>query len=335
MNSKNLFREHLKILYVVSDFASTGNPSFQPFVRSQIESIERLGHEIHIYSIDGPKSAKNYITRMPDLRRVSEKIKPDIIHAHYAYCGFTAMVTVDLCPLITSIMGDELLGRYEMNGRKKFYSYLQYPLAWWVMLLSKRIIVKSAEMLNHGMARKSHVVPNGVDFDLFKPLPVGEARKILGLDMEKVYLLFPGDPNNTRKRFELAKAASKALEIEYGTVNNLLCMRDKSQTDLVKYMNAADAMIFTSWSEGSPNVVKEAMACNLPIVTVNVGDVFKVVDGTDNCKVLVDDPKVIAEALYRIICSRSRSNGRTRIQHLRLENVAKQVVGLYYGALRN
>jgi glycosyltransferase involved in cell wall biosynthesis len=327
--------EKMKILYVVSDYASPKNPSFQPFVRSQIESIGRLGHDTHIYSIDGPTSGKNYITRIPDLLRFARKLKPDIVHAHYAYCGFTAMGIVSICPLITSIMGDEVLGRYTMCGRKKFFSYIQYPLAKMVGFLSSRIIVKSSKMLPHCIARKTHVIPNGVDFDLFRPMSMVDVRKQLGLDQDKVYLLFPGDPHNTVKRFELALATSHVLENEHGMANSLVHMRNKPQVDLARYMNAANAMIFTSWSEGSPNVVKEAMACNLPIVSVDVGDVKEIIGQTFNCAVTLDDPKAMASALFEIIISARRSQGRDNIQHLRIENVARRIVQLYRDTMRD
>ena len=96
--------------------------------------------------------------------------------------------------------------------------------------------------------------------------PWQKVRQELGLEKGKIYLLFPGDIHNTRKRYKLAKEASVILEKEFNVENTILHMRDKAQSDLLKFMNASNAMVFTSWSEGSPNVVKEAMACNLPIV---------------------------------------------------------------------
>lgn len=326
-------KRRLRILYVVSDYASPENPSFQPFVRSQIESIGKLGHDIHVYSVDGPRSGKNYVTRIPDLIMQVSKLKPDIVHAHYAYCGFTALGTVALCPLVTSIMGDEVLGRFEVDGRKMVFSHVQYPLARMVVISSKKIIVKSQEMVKHSLSHKTHVIPNGVDFDLFSPRPSAEVRQELGLDSESIYLLFPGDPHNTRKRFELAVKISQILEKKYGLANTLLHMRNKPQSDLARYMNATNAMVFTSWSEGSPNVVKEAMACNLPIVSVPVGDVHEVVDGTKNCAVVKDDPEIMAKFLCRIIGCGQRSKGRERIRHLRMENVARRIEQVYHEAI--
>jgi glycosyltransferase involved in cell wall biosynthesis len=327
-------KNHFKILYVVSDYASPENPSFQPFVRSQIESVARLGHDIYVYSVDGPRSGKNYITRIPNLIKHVSKLKPDIVHAHYAYCGFTALGTVGMCPLVTSIMGDEVLGRFEVDGRKMAFSYAQYPLAKLVVMSSKRVIVKSREMAKHSLSYKTYVIPNGVDFSIFRPRPSLEVRQELGLDTESIYLLFPCDPKNTVKRFELAVKVSQFLNRKYGLANTLLHMRDKSQADLVKYMNAANAMVFTSWSEGSPNVVKEAMACNLPIVSVPVGDVLEILDGTDNCAVVWDDPKIMAESLHRIISNGQRSTGRDRIRHLRMDKVALRIERVYHEVMR-
>ena len=101
------------------------------------------------------------------------------------------------------------------------------------------------------------------------------------------------------------------------------------------YMNAADVLILTSQHEGSPNVIKEAMACELPIVAVDVGDVREVIGGTDRCFVVARNSEAVAEKLKYVLSRVGRSNGRSRITHLSLTEVAKRLISIYEDAVPN
>jgi glycosyltransferase involved in cell wall biosynthesis len=100
-------------------------------------------------------------------------------------------------------------------------------------------------------------------------------------------------------------------------------------------MNAADALIFTSLQEGSPNAVKEALACNLPVVSVPVGDVAERLRGVSNCELVQeDDPDALATALERVLQRGGRSDGRTAVANLDERVIAQRVINVYTRAVR-
>lgn len=314
---------------VVADLASEENPAFQPFVKSQIQSIMDLGHDVRIFNIKGPDAWYHYISKMPALFKVARDFKPQIVHSHFSYCGFTALASLPY-PQVISFMGDDVLGDFRENGRKTLRSYVHKPFAWIPTRFASQIIVKSREMRDYVVHPYVNVIPNGVDFGVFFPMDKGVARQKLGLKEEGKYIIFPGDINDGRKRFSLAKVASEILRSRFRLDHDLLAMRAKSQSELNLYFNAVDAMVFTSWSEGSPNVIKEAMASNTPIVSVDVGDASDVIGNTKNCFVVRDSPDEIALFLYKIIESGDRSDGRVTVSDLELGHVAERLERVYY-----
>jgi glycosyltransferase involved in cell wall biosynthesis len=105
--------------------------------------------------------------------------------------------------------------------------------------------------------------------------------------------------------------------------------------DIPVYMNACDALVFTSMQEGSPNVVKEALACNLPVVSVDVGDVSERLRGVDNCELCADErPETIAAALERVFRRGGRCDGRRAVLPLAEDLMTQRVIALYRSVLR-
>ena len=323
----------MRILMVVADLCSDTNPSFQPFVKSQIDSIIKLGHDVEIFNIKGPDAWYHYATKAPQLYRRAKEFRPHVVHSHYSYCAFTSMISI-FYPQVISFMGDDVLGDFAMNGTRTLRSYLHLPIAWIPQHFARQIIVKSKEMVQHIKHPHVNVVPNGIDYGTFYPIEKLNARREIGLDAKANYIIFPGDINDERKRFSLAKEACVILSERYGIENEVLHMRTRPQRELNLYFNASDVMVFTSWSEGSPNVVKEAMATNLPIVSVRVGDVEDVIGRTRGCHVVVDDPRVIASHLAKVLQTKGRTNGRSDIEWLKIENIAKRLETIYRAASR-
>ena len=322
----------LKILMVVGGFASKEEPSFQPFVKGQIESIKALGHTVEIFNIKGNEFAGNYILKTISLRKFAAKFKPDIIHSHYSYVAFSALSTLPF-PQVISFMGDDINGDFDINGNLTIRSYLHRPFAVIPAMFAKAVIVKSKGMMNNISHKKVYVIPNGVNFSTFYGYSKADARKELNLPQGKKYIIFPGDVNDTNKKFHLTKAASDILKNKFEIDHEILHMRTASQIELNKYFNAVDALVFTSKSEGSPNVIKEAMASNTPIVTVDVGDVKEVISNAKNCYIVKDTPEEIAEKLFAVLQDGKRTNGRKLINHLELSNIAKRVESVYRDVL--
>jgi glycosyltransferase involved in cell wall biosynthesis len=176
------------------------------------------------------------------------------------------------------------------------------------------------------------VLPSGLDFELFRLTPRDEARRQLGWPLEKRLVLFAGNPELPRKRYALAKAAVDLLNQRLPT--EIVVAWGVPHTDIPLYMNACDALVFTSMQEGSPNVVKEALACDLPVVSVPVGDVAERLQSVPGCELCPDErPETIADALQRVLQRGQRVAGRVAVQHLAEESITRQLIDVYRNVL--
>jgi glycosyltransferase involved in cell wall biosynthesis len=178
-----------------------------------------------------------------------------------------------------------------------------------------------------------HVIPSGLDLDHFRPLPRLSARTQLGMSFEDRLVLFAGDPASPRKRYELAERAVALLDPALRA--RLVVAWGVPHSAMPSYMSACDALVFTSRQEGSPNVVKEALACDLPVVAVPVGDVATRVGHVDGCELCPDDqPRTIARALDRVLRRGTRCQGRAAVRELDERLTTARVIGIYRSLLR-
>ncbi|UCG52460.1 MAG: glycosyltransferase [Candidatus Latescibacterota bacterium] len=323
------------ICMVTNMYPTEEQPGFGAFVKSQIDSIAAEGHEVSLLLIGGRASAWNYAAAIGRLRDMLNEKHFDIVHAHYGLSGLVACMQ-RACPVVVSFCGDDLLGTSNGRGGVTFKSR---GIVWVDQLVALRadgVIVKSQKMrprLRFASAReKAVVIPNGVDFGLFRPIDREIARKELGLPRDKRYVLFPSMPREPRKRVDLARDAVEVLKNDHPAAE-LLVLDKKPQREVPVYMGACDAMILTSDWEGSANVVKEAMACNLPVVSVDAGDAWEIIAGTAHCYEAKRDPNDLAAKLGQVLSAGERSTGRDRIEHLELSAVARRVVGVYEAVL--
>lgn len=318
-----------KIVMVVADIASDEMPFFQPFVKSQIESIEKLGHEIKIFNLHGPGNTLNYATKAIPLKKLCKDFKPDIVHSHYSFCAITALISLPVKQVV-SYMGSDIISKGEANTTSRLKNSLIHKISKIPAPFASAIVVKTEEMANQFSNRKKvHIVPNGVDFEKFKPIDKQEARKILNLDLFQKIILFPGNVKDPNKNFSLASQVVDKIKTTTSLKPEIISFRKKSPEVLWLYYNACDVLLFTSHSEGSPNVIKEALACNTPIVTVPVGDTRNLLCGVKNSYLCHYDVNELSNGVKEILANTNRSNGRECIGHLEIMEVAKKIDAIY------
>ena len=233
-------------------------------------------------------------------------------------------------------MGDDLLGTpYNDTGNLKKLSLIAVRCNQFMSSGYKRIIVKSSEMADILAPVPCEVVPNGVDIEAFQPIEREAACKALTIPSDGFHVLFPGNPKNPRKGYPLATAAIAIAEKTLGKPIRLLALSGVAIEQVPLYMNACHAMLMTSFIEGSPNVVKEAMATNLPIIGVPVGDVHQLLEGVENCSRCSRDPAEIGNALARTLLTNKRSTGRSAIlaRGLDLKSVSQRIASIYRQSL--
>jgi glycosyltransferase involved in cell wall biosynthesis len=295
-------------------------------VERQIRSIAALGIDTNVLEVRGRRRLK-YLETLPRLVRGSRSA--DLIHAHYGYCGWLARLNLRK-PLVVSFMGSDLLGVATAAGTVTRTSRAIVGLDKLLARIADAVIVKSPEMAQTISRVKAHVIPNGVDLDSFVPFSRERAREELRWTSGH-RVLFPGCVAEARKGYELARAAADRAAELLGERIELVPLCDVAAAQVPLYLNACDAMLMTSFWEGSPNAVKEAMACNLPVVSVPVGDVPELIGDVRGCAVCSRDSEQLARSLAEVLAAGAPSDGREALRRkgLDLESAARRVQAVY------
>ncbi len=308
-------------------FVSSGNSEYKisTVVKNQGESLKDHGVDIQYYNIVG-KGIVGYLKNILPLRRCVTKKQYDIIHSHYSLSAFTA--TLAGCrPLVVSLMGSDVrLGPLVQSVIKICH------LLFWDM-----VIVKSQGMLGSVGAKSVEIIPNGVNTILFKPLEKKMAQKYLGWNSSLKHILFAADPLRPEKNFQLLEKAYNILKSKENIVIHSL--GNIPHVEVPVYMNASDVVLLTSLWEGSPNVIKEALACNRPVVCTDVGDARLVFGDTPGCFFTRFDSGDVADKLKTALFFSETyrcTKGRDRIFELGLDSgtIAKRIIDVYRKALK-
>jgi glycosyltransferase involved in cell wall biosynthesis len=237
-------------------------------------------------------------------------------------------------PVVVTYPGSDLLGLVKSQGKKALLSPLVVAVGRMLARCVDASIVQSAEMarvLNH--KTNTFVIPYAIDMETFRLTNRDEARAALGLDPHKKYLLFAANPQIAVKRFPLAKAAADELKKRDPSIE-LLVVHKEPQDRLVLFMNACDALVFPSYQEGSPNVVKQAMACDIPIVATDVGDIREVIGNTEGCHVCKPEVEDFVKRLSEILSHPQRTRAREQVGHLAAPSIAQKIISVYEQVLR-
>lgn len=287
-----------------------------PFVVEQMEVLKRCHVECELFLVKG-KGIRGYLHQLRPLKKKIASFHPDVIHAHYGLCGLLANLQRNV-PVVTTYHGSDI------NDPKVFrISRMAMRLSAWNIFVSKKA-------LEIARPRKCYsLLPCGIDLSDLQLTSKAEARSQMHLDHEKPYILFAGAFDNPVKNAPLACEAVGLL----GTDDvELLELKGYTREEVTLLMCAADVFLMTSFSEGSPQVIKEALACGCPIVSVDVGDVKERVEGVDGCFVAdYHNPEELAGLLRKALAFTGRTNGRDNIfaDGLDNETIANQLIAIY------
>lgn len=329
---------HPRVLHVCPELPTPECPGSMAPAARQIDSLQGSGVQTQVIDMRGIPKLK-YLQAIPRIRRMAREV--DIIHSHFGYCGWLSWMATfamnNRPRLVMSFMGDDLLGTPRADGSLEWPSRVQ---AWINKHFAKRftkVIVKSDEMAAKILPCRSTVIANGVEMGTFRPLPKDESRRQLNLPLNRCLVLFPGNPKNPRKGHALARQVIELTSKQLNQPIDLIPLWDIDPQDVAVYMNACDAMLMMSLIEGSPNVVKEALACNVPVIAVTVGDVSQMLDGVAGCSVHPREPERIGAALAKQLQDKTPCNGRQVLleRGLDLDGVAQRVLSVYSQAIGN
>ncbi len=326
----------LRVLMITSEWASDPGHTAH-FIARQVRFLRAAGVDVDVFSFRGGRRPLRYLLAWARLRRrlTGNGQRYDLIHAQFGQSGLLALPK--RLPLVVTFRGDDLFGILGRDGRPTPAGRLLQWLSRRVARRADAAILVSEHLkqyLSHAHPIAAHIVPSGLDLDLFRCIPRDEARRHVGLPPDPRLILFVGDPADPRKRYALAR---QAMDVLNRTLPAELVIGWRVPHDKMPfYMNGCDALVFTSREEGSPNAVKEALACDLPVVSVAVADVPLRLRGIPGCEVCADEsPETIAAALERTLRRQERSGGRGRAAASQLDErlLTHRVIDIYRSVL--
>lgn len=288
--------------------------SQSPFFEAQLDGLARAGVDCTVATVEGtPKerSPLDYVRFYPAVLSYAAN-DFDVVHANYGLLGPVALAQPRR-PVVLTLWGSDVMGEHALVTRASRFA-ARYADA----------VVAPSNALARALPVDSTVIPFGVDTHLFRPIPRDEARREVGWDSDARVVLFPYDPERPEKNYSLAEAvvARAREDVQLRTITGVPYER------MPYYLNACDALLVTSRREAGPMTVKEAAACNVPVVSTDVGFVSEVLDGVEHSYVgtNADD---LAAALDEVFSAGERSNGRDVVDVLSIEEMGTALRRLY------
>jgi teichuronic acid biosynthesis glycosyltransferase TuaC len=313
------------VYMITSGKPSSSERDISPFVSSQARAMRQSGWEVVLGLIPSRTSIRSVSATIAEFRRNIARVEPGVVHAQYgSVVARIAASSAGNIPLVVSFCGADLLGAKNPGVPWMVRDRLGRALGLSAAGRAAAIIVKSQNLLDalpKRLRSRAIVLPNGVDTEVFRPMEQAEACRILGWSETEFVVLFNSSKGYNRrvKNLELAKAAVSEAKRVYSDIR-LQTIDNSEHAEVPLIMNAANCLLLTSSSEGSPNVVKEAMACNLPVVAVPCGDVVQRLINTYPSYVVPYHPGFLSEAILNIAKIRMRSNGSDEIERQQLSN---------------
>lgn len=312
-------------------------PCYGMVVKEEVDYLRQRDVKIEVFFINGRENRWNYLKGMFKLMRLLASQRFDIAHAHHSYCAYMAIIA-GLClkikvPLLLTLHEGEICHngkvRYKMDLIEKL-KYMRFFKNYAINRVN-RIITVYEGLLKTPLKTAYSIIPCGVNIDLFRPLSQADCRRRLKINENALVIFFPSDYRRPEKRFDLVKKAYTILKAHYGD-SLILLQGGAINYDLMPvYLNASNVMVLSSDYEASPMVIKEAMATNTPIVSVDAGDVKQIIEGVKGCYIARQEPWDIAQKLKYALDFNHRTVGREKIKELSLsvEQASAKIKEIY------
>ncbi|MDQ2631235.1 MAG: glycosyltransferase [Actinomycetota bacterium] len=311
----------MRVLVVTNFMPDASAPQRGRWVRDQVDEVRKRGVEVDLFAF--PPGRGEYAPATRRLRALVRRERFDLVHAHYGLAGWVARLA-GASPLIVTFHGTDV--RHHLVG------HLSRRLAWRVDLVagvSRALFEPEDGRPGLPAVPGSAVLPCGPDLSRFAPRPRAEARRELGLDPENSYLFFPANPARPEKRHDRAAEVAVACDAELLTGGSI----EPEQMPL--WMNAANAVLVTSEYEGFGMAAVEALACDVPVLSTDVGIAPYALGGIDGCLCAPFDAGAWAAVARRHLdAADPRVHGAARAATLSAAGMAERVIEAYRAVLK-
>jgi len=305
----------MKVLIVCSGNAEQFSlEKDQAFIFDQIRSIEKLNQNIqfNVFALKG-KGIGGYLKQLKILNEEISTFSPDLIHAHGGHVGLLCVLQRKV-PVVVTFHGSDI-----NIGSNKWISMLASVLSGYSIFVSESLRKKMPFLVY-----KNAVIPCGVDRALFYPMDADKAKQLLGIDEHEKYFLFSSSFHNSVKNYPLAHAVTDHFP-DY----TLREIKNRKREEVNYLLNGAELLLMTSFSEGSPQIIKEALACNQKIVSVRVGDVEDQLEGVDACMVCDANEQKLVLSVGKVLKMNRSEKGRIASERFDSKMIAGQIIEIY------
>ena len=300
------------------------NGQLAPFIKEQMDSLKSIGITCVLFPIT-QNGISGYLKHFRLLNKIIKLEKPDLIHAHYGLSGLLGNLQRKI-PVITTFHGTDI-----NNKKIRWISTI-------AARLSKKSIYVTEQLKTIAGNKNGVIIPCGVDLSIFTPQNMEQSKKKMNLDPSKNYVLFCSSFGNSIKNSQLAINAFNNTRKRLSLNMELLELNNFSREEVSNLLNASFCLIMTSFSEGSPQVIKEALATNRPIVSTEVGSVKELIADVKGCTLVEHSLESVNNGLENCIkfsIEQGETNGREHIQNnlLGLKQIATSIQTLYKSAI--
>jgi len=310
----------MKILHITNNYPTANFPIFGIFVKEQIESLNKTDNINEVLFINGREKGKfEYIKSVYRIRKKLNAEKFDVIHCHHALSAICLILSGKSKnnKVLVSFQNDPI---HELGS--KVFNFIKRNTNGWIFKNNSDLITDEF----------SFYLPNGVNTKFFKPMDKQVARKRLNLNSDAIYVLFVSS-NKVRKqkRYDRFSETVTILKEKYNyNIIQEIKLINTSRDKIPFYFNAVDIHLLSSDFEGSPNSVKESMACNTPVISTNVGNVAELLENVKGCYVSENNtPEELAKLVD--LALKENNNGLEKLLQLELDidSVAIKLNNIY------
>ncbi|MDZ7831095.1 MAG: glycosyltransferase [Desulfobacterales bacterium] len=328
----------MQVLFLTGMYPNLINPLNGAIVEAQRQALEALGVKTGLVHLR-PKDRTELLNALSKLRQSLRNSEYDLVHVHYGLSALVLSLFQNL-PVVatfhgTDVNGVSLKSKNGSNIARQILFSLAARLNRQLSRSASAVIVMSHEMkarLPSAVHPKTWVAPMGVDTRFFFQRSRQEAREKLGWVDEPV-VVFCNNNSEAVKRQDLAEKAVAVARKSFPSLK-LFILKGIAREKVPWVLSAADCLLVTSDKEGSPNIVRESLACNLPLVSVPVGDLKELISDHPSAGILTErNPDSIANGMMDVLARERPDNLKAIIQGhtaaanaLRIKRIYEQVL---------